>query len=104
MSEAGRRAVITGIGLVTPVGSSPARVFDALCAGESGLRKPPDDHPVAGVLKVAGIAQEIDQADVLPATEVRAVDRYIVMALAAADSALADAGVGSPGTELEFAL
>jgi 3-oxoacyl-[acyl-carrier-protein] synthase II len=85
--------VITGIGLFTPVGSSPARVFDALCAGESGLRKPPDGHPVAGVLKVAGIAPDLDQADVLPTTEVRAVDRYVAMALAAADSALADAGL-----------
>lgn len=91
--RAGRAAVITGIGLVTPVGGSPARVFDALCAGESGLRKPPDDHPLAGVLHVAGIAPQIDQASVLPATEVRSVDRYVVMALAAADSALADAGL-----------
>jgi len=92
-SDPGRSAVITGIGLVTPVGTSPAGVFDALCAGESGLREPPEDHPVAGVLGVAGIAPEIDPATVLPATEVRTVDRYVIMALAAADSALADAGL-----------
>jgi 3-oxoacyl-[acyl-carrier-protein] synthase II len=41
--------VITGIGLVTPVGTSVDEVFDAVCAGRSGLRLPPDGHPVAVV-------------------------------------------------------
>lgn len=88
-----RSAVITGIGLVTPVGSSPADVFDALCTGRSGLRKPPEDHPLAGVAEVAGIGPEIDATTVLPKVEARTVDRYIVMALTAAQSALADAGL-----------
>ncbi len=86
-------AVITGVGLVTPVGTHLAEVFAALCAGRSGLRKPPDDHPVAGVIDVAGIGPQIDAADVLPRTELRTADRYVLMALAAADSALADAGL-----------
>ena len=88
-----RNAVVTGIGLVTPVGSGAAEVFDALCAGQSGLRKPPADHPVAGVLEVAGIGPRIDPASVLPRREARTVDRYIVMALVAAECALADAGL-----------
>lgn len=86
-------AVITGIGLFTPVGTSLAEVFTALCAGRSGLRRPPDDHPVAGVIDAAGIAPELEAAQVLPQTEVRNVDRYVLMALAAADRALADAGL-----------
>jgi 3-oxoacyl-[acyl-carrier-protein] synthase II len=88
-----RNAVVTGIGLVTPVGSSPAGVLDALCTGRSGLRTPPENHPLAGVAEVAGIAPEIDAATVVPAKEARTVDRYIVMALAAAESAMADAGL-----------
>ena len=88
-----RRAVITGIGLVTPVGSSVDGVFDALCTGRSGLRKPPEDHPLAGVIDVAGIAADIDATTVLPPVEARTVDRYVVMALLAAQSAMTDAGL-----------
>ncbi|GAA1743250.1 beta-ketoacyl-[acyl-carrier-protein] synthase family protein [Luedemannella helvata] len=86
-------AVVTGIGLVTPVGSKSADVFDALCVGRSGLRRPPEGHPVAGATEVAGIGPELDATEVLPATEARTVDRYIVMALHAARDALADAGL-----------
>jgi 3-oxoacyl-[acyl-carrier-protein] synthase II len=92
-TDAGRSAVITGIGLITPVGCGLADVFDALCTGRSGLRKPPEDHPLAGVAEVAGIGPEIEATTVLPPVEARTVDRYIVMALTAADSALADAGL-----------
>jgi 3-oxoacyl-[acyl-carrier-protein] synthase II len=88
-----RRAVITGIGLVTPVGCSADGVFDALCTGRSGLRRPPEDHPLAGVIDVAGIAADIDATTVLPPVEARTVDRYVVMALLAAQSAMTDAGL-----------
>lgn len=88
-----RGATVTGIGLFTPVGGTVAAVFDALCDGRSGLRRPPADHPVAGILPVAGIAPELDPAAVLPATEARWVDRFAVMAVAAADAALADARI-----------
>jgi len=88
-----RRAVITGIGLVTSLGRGATQTFDALCAGRSGLRRPPADHPVAGSLEVAGIAPAIDPSEVLPASEGRFVDRYVLLALAAAADAMADAGL-----------
>ena len=55
-----RGAVITGIGLVTPVGRGVDEVFDALCAGRSGLVAPPEGHPAYGTVDVAGIGAEID--------------------------------------------
>jgi 3-oxoacyl-[acyl-carrier-protein] synthase II len=84
---------VTGIGLFSPVGIGLGTLFDALCTGRSGLRRPPPGHPVDGVLDVAGIAPHVDPVSVLPATEARTVDRYIVLALAAADAAIADAGL-----------
>ncbi|SCF45326.1 3-oxoacyl-[acyl-carrier-protein] synthase II [Micromonospora matsumotoense] len=84
---------VTGIGLVSPVGSSAAEVFDAVCEGRSGLRRPPEGHPVDGVVDVAAFSPDIDPASVLPGPESRVVDRSIVMALRAAEGALADAGV-----------
>jgi 3-oxoacyl-[acyl-carrier-protein] synthase II len=88
-----RTGTVTGIGLFTPVGREPAEVFRALCEGRSGLRRPPEDHPVAGALEVAGIAPDIDPAPLVPAAERRTVDRFVLMALRAADDALADAGL-----------
>jgi 3-oxoacyl-[acyl-carrier-protein] synthase II len=86
-------AVITGIGLVTPVGGDLPTVLDALYTGRSGLVRPPAGHSLDGVAQVAGIAPDIDPTTVLPKIEARTVDRYVVMALSAAASALADAGL-----------
>lgn len=91
--------VITGIGLVTPAGTSLDEVFDAVCAGRSGLRTPPEGHPVAGVLEVAGIAPDVDPDGLVPRPEWRTVDRYVLMALRAAADALRDAGL-RPGQDV----
>jgi 3-oxoacyl-[acyl-carrier-protein] synthase II len=88
-----RTAAVTGIGLVTPVGSSLPDVLDAVYTGRSGLTTPPGDHPVAGVAQVAGIGPDIDTTALLPPTRARVVDRYVIMALRAAADALADAGL-----------
>jgi 3-oxoacyl-[acyl-carrier-protein] synthase II len=88
-----RTATITGIGLVTPLGRDVGGFFDALCAGRSGLRRPPEEHPVAGTVDVAGFAPRVDPASVLPPTEARSVDPFLAMAVAAADAALRDAGL-----------
>ncbi|MFC0530791.1 beta-ketoacyl-[acyl-carrier-protein] synthase family protein [Phytohabitans kaempferiae] len=92
-SRARHRAVVTGIGLLTPLGADAAGFFDAVCAGRSGLRRPVDAHPLAGILDAAGIAPDVDPVTVLPPAEARRVDRFVVLAMAAADAALADAGI-----------
>ncbi len=88
-----RAGAITGIGLVTPVGTGLAEVFDAVCAGRSGLREPPAGHPVHGVLEVAGIAPDVAPDGLVPRPEWRTVDRYVLMSLRAAADALRDAGI-----------
>jgi 3-oxoacyl-[acyl-carrier-protein] synthase II len=84
---------VTGIGLVSPVGTSAAEVFAAACEGRSGAVRPAPEHPLHGLLDVAAFSADIDPVSVLPATEARFVDRAIVMALRAAEDALADAGL-----------
>ncbi|WP_194895756.1 beta-ketoacyl-[acyl-carrier-protein] synthase family protein [Catenulispora pinisilvae] len=83
--------VLTGMGMVTPVGTTAAAVHSAMCEGRSGLRRPPEGHQVGTALEVGAFAPPIDPTSVLPATEARVVDRYIVMALTAAADALSDA-------------
>lgn len=89
----GTSVAVSGIGLVSTVGSTTEQVFEATCAGRSGLSRPAEDHPLHGLLDVAGFSPAIDPTSVLPATEARFVDRFIVMALRAAEDALADAGI-----------
>ncbi|MGC5346472.1 beta-ketoacyl-[acyl-carrier-protein] synthase family protein [Streptomyces sp. DT24] len=90
---AGASAVITGLGTFTPLGRGAADTFDALCHGKSGLRTPRTGHLLDGTLDVAGIAPDIEASEVLPRSEGRLVDRFALMAIAAADDALADAGL-----------
>ncbi|MFE1990472.1 beta-ketoacyl-[acyl-carrier-protein] synthase family protein [Streptomyces parvulus] len=93
MSVSHPAAVITGLGTFTPLGRGAADTFDALCHGKSGLRRPPAGHLLDGTVGSAGIAPVIEASEVLPPSEGRLVDRFALMALAAADDALADAGL-----------
>ena len=83
--------VVTGMGMVTPVGTTAADVHAAMCEGRSGLRRPPEGHQVGDALEVGAFGPPIDPASLLPATEARVVDRYIIMALRAAADAMRDA-------------
>src|SRR3984957_993353 len=86
-------AEVTGIGLVTPVGSDVNGFFEALGKGPSGLQRPSEGHPAWPDLDVAGLSPEVDPATVLPPKETRAVDRFVLLGMLAADRALADAGI-----------
>ncbi|HEV2887608.1 MAG TPA: beta-ketoacyl-[acyl-carrier-protein] synthase family protein [Jatrophihabitans sp.] len=90
---ADREVVITGIGMLTPIGTGIAEVFDAVRAGRSGLSRPPADHPVAGSIEVAGFVGKIDPATVGSGPELKTLDRTIVLALLSARAALADANL-----------
>jgi 3-oxoacyl-[acyl-carrier-protein] synthase II len=94
-----RRVVVTGLGIVCPLGAGVETVWSRLVAGDSGLRPinlfPVDDLPA----RVAGIVPRGDGSDgtfnpdaVMEPKEQRKVDDFITYAVAAADEALADSG------------
>ena len=87
-------ATITGIGLVTPLAREWPASSTSSATGRSGLCRPPAGHPVAGIVEAAGIVTPpVDPKSVLPPTEARCVDPFVAHGLAAADAALADAGI-----------
>lgn len=86
-------AVITGMGLFTPVGRGVEATFDALCTGRSGLVQPPADHPIAGSLEVAGVLPAIDPRSVASGPDTKILDRIVLLALLTAAEAFADAGL-----------
>ena len=86
-----RRVVVTGVGLVSPVGLDVATAWAALIAGRSGIGRI-TRFDVSGDewrVKIAGEAWGFDPADHMSAKEARRVDRTTQLALAAADEAVA---------------
>ena len=92
-----RRVVITGIGLVTPLGAGVDVSWRRLTAAESGLRKIErfnvDDLPakVAGLIPTEGDGA-LKVEEVMSAKDVRRNDPFILYGIAAAMEAIEDAG------------
>src|ERR1700754_986535 len=84
---------ITGMGLLTPVGRGIDEVYDALLHGRSGIVKPPEDHPIAGSIEVAGILPPFDVGELAKGPDGKVMDRTVILAQLAAEDALADAGL-----------
>ena len=93
-----RRVVVTGLGLVTPLGAGTAINWQRLIAGQSGLRAitriPVDDLParIAGQIPMGTGEGDFDVDSVVPAKERRRMDDFIVYGLGAAAEAVADSG------------
>ncbi|WP_206425217.1 beta-ketoacyl-ACP synthase II [Rickettsiales endosymbiont of Stachyamoeba lipophora] len=93
-----KRVVITGLGLVTPLGSGVTSCWNNIIAGKSGLKKI-DRFDVSDLAaKVAGLVpskEEIDGFDpdlYISAKEQRKIDPFITYGIAAAIQAVEDAG------------
>ncbi|MGN6378597.1 MAG: beta-ketoacyl-ACP synthase II [Gaiellales bacterium] len=86
-----RRAVITGLGAVTPVGNDVPATWDALVSGRSGIdritRFDADSYPV----NIAGEVKGFDPAAAMAAKEVRRTGRDVHLGVAAALESVADA-------------
>ena len=94
-----RRVVITGLGLVTPVGCGVDATWKNLLAGASGARKIEEFEASDLACQIAnfvprGVTTEgkFNADDWMEPKEQRKVDNYIIYAVAAADQAIADSG------------
>jgi 3-oxoacyl-[acyl-carrier-protein] synthase II len=95
-----QRVVVTGMGLVTPLGCGVDTVWQRLVAGGSGLRRLPDafcrglDAQVGAMVPTAQEDAEagLDMDRVVSGKDQKKMDRFIVLALAAAEEALQQAG------------
>lgn len=93
-----RRVVVTGLGIVSPLGCGVEHNWKRLINAESGIRAiehfDVSDLPakVAGIVPRGTGAGELDLDAVAPAKERRRMDDFIVYGLAAADEAIKDSG------------
>lgn len=90
------RVVITGMGVVSPLGSSLTTFWEGLLAGRSGIRRITRFDARNLPCRIAGEVTDFDPGDFLSAKEVRRLPRAAQMALGATQQALQDARLDLP--------
>ncbi len=92
-----RRVVITGVGLVTPVGIGTESAWEALLAGRSGGGVITHfDATEDFATRIACEVKGFDPSLVLDPKEVRRYDRFVQFAMVAADEAMESSGLSGP--------
>jgi 3-oxoacyl-[acyl-carrier-protein] synthase II len=92
-NPAGRRVVITGLGLVTPLGTGVEKTWKAICAGESGIARITRFDPTGYDAQIAGEVKDFDPARFIEKKEIKKMDTFIHYAVGAAQLAVDDAGL-----------
>ncbi|MCI0469362.1 MAG: beta-ketoacyl-[acyl-carrier-protein] synthase II, partial [Nitrospirae bacterium] len=88
-----RRVVVTGLGLITPLGIGVEASWNAAVKGESGIC--PITHIDASALpcRIAGEVKDFDPAQYIELKEIKKMDRFIQFAMAASAMAAEDSGL-----------
>jgi 3-oxoacyl-[acyl-carrier-protein] synthase II len=97
----GRRVVITGLGCVSPLGATVDETWSSAIAGRSGVGAIQQFDTTDFSVKFAAQAPDEFEFGELAAKEVRRLDRFTLLALAAAHEAMQDAGLDLDNAESE---
>lgn len=84
------RVVITGMGVVSPIGNNIRTFWNNLIKGESGISSIDTFDITDHKAKIAGIVRDFDADEILGKKEARRLDRFSQFAIAAAEQAWAD--------------
>src|SRR5947209_17544542 len=93
MQRVERRVVVTGIGLVTPLGTGTQETWEAAIAGKSGVGPITRFDAKELPSRIAGEVKNFDPAKYMDRKEARRNDLFIQFGLAATELALKDAGL-----------
>src|SRR5258705_13781293 len=86
-----RRVVVTGLGMITPLGGSVAKTWEGIRAGRSGIG-PITRFDTTGLeTTIGGEVRDFDPLEYMGRKEARRADRFVQFAVATASQALADA-------------
>ena len=88
-----RRVVVTGLGLVSPVGNSVAEGWANLVAGRSGIANITKFDASAMACRFAGEVKGFNIEDYIPGKEARHMDTFIHYGMAASIQAVQDSGI-----------
>ena len=90
-----RRVVVTGLGLVTPLGNTVSETWDGLLAGRSGAAPIQRFDPAEMDVRFACEVKGFDPLSCMDRKEVKRSDRFVHYAMAATQEAMASAGLDS---------
>ncbi|MEY1661854.1 beta-ketoacyl-ACP synthase II [Isoalcanivorax beigongshangi] len=94
-----RRVVVTGIGLLSPLGTDVASTWQRLVAGESGIGTI-DHFDTAGLsTQIAGLVPQFDLDAYFSSKEARKMDVFIQYGMVAGIQAIRDAGIADAGID-----
>jgi 3-oxoacyl-[acyl-carrier-protein] synthase II len=88
-----RRVVITGLGIISPVGTGIPAAWQNIVAGKSGITRISHFDPSQLACQVAGEVKDFDVTQYLPAKDARRMDRFIHLGLVAGMEAFKDSGL-----------
>jgi len=88
-----RRVVVTGLGMVSPVGLDVATSWENILAGKSGIETITHFDTTPFSTRFGGTVKGFDVTRYMPAKEARKMDPFIHYGIAAADEALEDSGL-----------
>ena len=86
-----RRVVITGLGIVSPVGNNPAEFFSNLMAGHSGIKRLQTDFIDQLSIRIGAPVEDFDPNAHFSKIQLSGIERFSQFALVAAEQAVLDA-------------
>ena len=96
-----KRVVVTGMGVVAPNGNDLAAFWNALTSGKTGIGPITCFDTTDFKVKIAAEVKDIDFSKYVELKEVKRTDRCILMALAAADECVKDAGLSAENCDMD---
>jgi 3-oxoacyl-[acyl-carrier-protein] synthase II len=88
-----RRAVVTGMGAITPIGNDVATYWSNLVAGVSGVARIAAFDPADAEVQIAAEVKDFDPKDWMDFKQARRMSRFAQLAVAAARQAIDDSGL-----------
>jgi len=100
-----RRVVVTGLGIISPVGNTIPEAWEAVLAGKSGIARVSHFDPQRLASQIAGEVKNFDIGKYLSPKEARRMDRFIHFGMAAGLQAWKDSGNAvTPETAERFGI
>lgn len=96
-----QRVVVTGMGVISPVGTGPDNFWTALTSGVSGIARITRFDPSEYTTQIAGEVKEFDFSQYIDKKEGRRMDRFTQFAVVAAGMAIEDAGLDLESINLD---
>jgi 3-oxoacyl-[acyl-carrier-protein] synthase II len=96
-----RRVVITGMGIVSPVGNAVPDAWANILSGKSGVAQITRFDASAFASQIAGEVKDFDVTDYLSVKDARRMDVFIHYGMAAAIQAVKEAGIADAGLDAE---